>query len=100
MESVKNIKDFTKDPMKANALLQSVGYQLVCHVDGRVTFENETFMYEGWGRSEDVHNVLLPDGRKIKLPIQRKGKATKSEPIDISQLGKLDLSKVTIKTKD
>lgn len=98
MDKVKNMTDFTKDPMKANALLQSVGYQLVCHVDGRVTFENETFMYEGWGRAEDVHKVLLPDGKKIKLPIQRKGKAPKSKPIDVSQLGKLDLSKVTIKT--
>ncbi|MNC60530.1 hypothetical protein D3C75_1104140 [compost metagenome] len=63
-----------------------------------MTFENvpgvcETFMYEGWGRSEDVHKVLLPDGRRIKLPIQRKGKATKSEPIDVSQLGPLDLVK-------
>ncbi|MNU02896.1 hypothetical protein D3C72_2467450 [compost metagenome] len=62
-------------------------------------------MYEGWGRSEDVHKVLLPDGRRIKLPIQRKGQAPKSPPVDVSQLGKLDLSKghlskVTIKTKD
>lgn len=99
MDKVKNMSDFTKDPMKANALLQSVGYQLVCHVDGRVMFENETFMYEGWGRAEDVHKVILPDGKLIKLPIQRKGKAPKSKPIDVSQLGKLDLSKVTIKTK-
>jgi hypothetical protein len=98
MDKVKNMGDFTKDPMKANALLQSVGYQLVCHVDGRVTFEDETFMYEGWGRAEDVHNVLLPDGKKIKLPIQRKGKSPKSKTVDVSQLGKLDLSKVTIKT--
>lgn len=99
VDKVKNMTDFTKDPMKANALLQSVGYQLVCHVDGRVTFESETFMYEGWGRAEDVHNVLLPDGKKIKLPIQRKGKAPKSKPIDVSHLGRLDLSKVTIKTR-
>ncbi|VVP91795.1 hypothetical protein PS914_03199 [Pseudomonas fluorescens] len=93
MDKVKNMSDFTKDPMKANALLQSVGYQLVCHVDGRVTFENETFMYEGWGRAEDVHNVVLPDGKRIKLPIQRKGKASKLKPVDVSQLGKLDLTK-------
>jgi DNA invertase Pin-like site-specific DNA recombinase len=98
MDKMKNMSDFTKDPMKANALLQSVGYQLVCHADGRVIFENEVFMYEGWGRAEDVHKVVLPDGKLVKLPIQREGKTPKSKPIDVSQLGKLDLSKVTIKT--
>jgi len=97
MDKVKNMNDFTKDPIRANALLQSVGYQLVCHVDGRVTFENEVFLYEGWGRAEDAHNVVLPDGKRVKLPIQRKGKAPKSKPVDVSQLGKLDLSKVAIK---
>jgi hypothetical protein len=93
MDQVTNIKDFTKDPIKANALLQSVGYQLVCHIDGRVTFEQETFMYEGWGRAEDVHKVVLPDGRKIKLPIQRKGKTSKLKAVDFSQIGPLDLTK-------
>jgi hypothetical protein len=98
MDKMKNMSDFTKDPMKANALLQSVGYQLMCHSDGRVIFETEVFMYEGWGRAEDVHKVILPDGKLVKLPIQREGKAPKSKPVDVSQLGKLDLSKVTIKT--
>ncbi|WP_338807635.1 recombinase family protein [Pseudomonas chlororaphis] len=93
MDKVTNIKEFTNDPMRANALLQSVGYQLVCHVDGRVMFENEAFMYEGWGRSEDVHKVLLPDGKRIKLPIHRLGKTPKSEPVDVSQLYPLDLTK-------
>lgn len=95
MDKVTNMQDVLKDPMKANALLQTAGYQLVCHVDGRVTFEDETFMYEGWGRAEDVHNVLLPDGRKIKLPIQRKGKTSKLKAVDVSQLGPLDLTKRT-----
>ncbi|MGH8386707.1 MAG: recombinase family protein [Pseudomonas sp.] len=95
MDKVTNIKDFTKDPMKANALLQSVGYQLVCHVDGRVTFEQETFIYEGWGRADDVHKILLPDGRRIKLPIQRKGKTSKLKAVDASQIGPLDLTKRT-----
>lgn len=96
MDKVKNMTDFTKDPMKANALLQTVGYQLVCHVDGRVTFEGETFMYEGWGRAEDVHKVVLPDGKLVKLPIQRKGKASKLKAVDVSQLGPLDLSKPSV----
>lgn len=96
LDKVTNMKDILKDPMKANALLQTAGYQLVCHVDGRVTFEDEVFVYEGWGRAEDVHSVILPDGRKIKLPIQRKGKTSKLKAVDVSQLGKLDLSKVTI----
>jgi DNA invertase Pin-like site-specific DNA recombinase len=96
MDKAMNIKEFTKDPMKANALLQTVGYQLVCHVDGRVTFEGETFLYEGWGRAEDVHKVVLPDGKLVKLPIQRKGKASKLKAVDISQLGPLDLSKPSI----
>lgn len=95
MDKVTNMKDILKDPLKANALLQAAGYQLVCHVDGRVTFEDEVFVYEGWGRAEDVHKVILPDGRKIKLPIQRKGKTSKVKAVDVSQLGRLDLSKVT-----
>jgi hypothetical protein len=69
-----NLSEFNNDPMKANALLQTVGYQLVCHTDGRVTFEDETFKYEGWGRSKDVHKVVLPDGKLIGIPINRKGK--------------------------
>lgn len=93
MDKVMNIKDILKDAMKANALLQSVGYQLVCHVDGRVTFEDEVFVYEGWGRAEDVHKVIVPDGRKIKLPIQRKGKTSKLKAVDITSIGKLDLTK-------
>lgn len=93
MDKVTNMQDILKDSMKANALLQSVGYQLVCHVDGRVTFENKVFVYEGWGRAEDVHKVMVPDGRRIKLPIQRKGKTSKLKAVDVSQLGKLDLSK-------
>lgn len=96
-DKLTNINDITKDAMKANALLQTVGYQLVCHVDGRVTFEDQTFKYEGWGRSEDVHKVVLPDGAHIKLPIQRKGKPRAGRPIDVSQLKKIDLSKVKIK---
>jgi DNA invertase Pin-like site-specific DNA recombinase len=95
-----NLTEFTKDPMKANALLQTVGYQLVCHVDGRVTFEGETFKYEGWGRGKDVHKVVLPDGKLIGIPIQRNGKErTKAEPLDMSNL-KSDLSKVKITIRD
>lgn len=91
-EKLGNVSDILKDSMKANALLQSVGYSLTCHIDGRVTFEDETFMYEGWGRAEDVHKVLLPNGNRVKLPIQRMGQPT-LPPVDIYHMGKLDLTK-------
>lgn len=92
LEKIVNVQDILKDSLKANALLQSVGYQLVCHVDGRVTFEDEVFVYEGWGRAEDVHKVLLPNGKRVKLPIQRMGQPT-LPPVDITHMGKLDLTK-------
>ena len=91
-EKLGNVSDVLKDSMKANALLQSVGYQLTCYVDGRVVFEDETFMYEGWGRGEDVHKVILPNGKQVKLPIQRMGQPEKP-PVDIFHMGKLDLVK-------
>lgn len=91
-EKLGNVSDILEDSMKANALLQTAGYQLVCHVDGRVTFEDEVFVYEGWGRAEDVHKVLLPNGKRVKLPIQRMGKTT-LPPVDITNMGKLNLTK-------
>lgn len=92
LEKLVNVQDILEDSMKANALLQNVGYQLVCHVDGRVTFEDETYTYEGWGRAEDVHKVILPNGKREKLPIQRMGQPT-LPPVDITHMGKLDLIK-------
>ncbi|MNL63955.1 hypothetical protein D3C87_1881270 [compost metagenome] len=84
--------------MKANALLQTVGYQLVCHVDGRVTFEDQTFKYEGWGRSKDVHKVVLPDGKLIGIPIHRNGKARPLKARDTDSSTKwAKLEDITIK---
>ena len=91
-EKLGNVSDILGDSMKANALLQTAGYQLVCHVDGRVTFEDETFMYEGWGRAEDVHKIILPNGKRVKLPIQRMGQPA-LPPVDITNMGKLNLTK-------
>lgn len=93
-----NLSEFNDDPLKANALLQTVGYQLVCHVDGRVTFEDQTFKYEGWGRSKDVHKVVLPDGKLIEIPIHRKGKARPSKASDTDSSTKwARLEDITIK---
>ncbi len=91
-EKLGNVGDVLEDSMKANALLQTAGYQLVCDVDGRVTFEDEVFVYEGWGRAEDIHKVLLPNGKRVKLPIQRMGKPI-LPPVDITNMGKLNLAK-------
>jgi len=68
------IGSFNQDPMKANALLQSVGYKVVCYPDGSVATEEGTFKYEGWGRAKDVHKVRWPDGTLFPLPIHRVGK--------------------------
>ncbi|WP_448092696.1 recombinase family protein [Pseudomonas lini] len=95
-EKLGNVSDVLEDSMKANALLQTAGYQLLCHVDGRVVFEDETFMYEGWGRAEDVHKIILPNGKRVKLPIQRMGQPT-LPPVDITNMGKLNLTKGLMK---
>lgn len=65
------------DPIKANALLQSVGYKLTCNSDGTINTPVGTFTYEGWGRADDVHKVVTHEGKRLKLPIQREGKERK-----------------------
>ncbi|SUD31084.1 recombinase [Pseudomonas fluorescens] len=69
-----DIGNFNQDPIKANALLQSVGYKMVCYPDGSIATEEGTFRYEGWGRAKDVHKVRWPDGTLFPLPIHRVGK--------------------------
>lgn len=69
-----SLGSFNNDPMKANALLQSVGYKMVCYPDGSVVTDEGTFKYEGWGRAKDVHKVLLPDGILLAIPVHRVGK--------------------------
>jgi DNA invertase Pin-like site-specific DNA recombinase len=68
-----DISKFNLDPAKANALLQSVGYRIVCNADSTIVSESGTYRYEGWGRAEDVHKVITPEGKLMKLPIHRLG---------------------------
>lgn len=68
-----DISKFNLDPAKANALLQSVGYRIVCNADSTIVSESGTYKYEGWGRAEDVHKVTTPEGKLMKLPIHRLG---------------------------
>lgn len=72
-DNLQGILKFNLDPAKANAMLQGVGYKIVCNQDGTVVSEFGTYKYEGWSRSEDVHKVLVPSGYVIKLPIHREG---------------------------
>lgn len=105
-DKILSTTEFNKDMMKANALLQSVGYQLVCHPDGRITFEDETgkqtFHYLGWGRSEDVHKVVLSDGKLVKLGITRPEnklvkKTVKATPVDIAAIKGMKLSQIKVR---
>ncbi|PMZ76948.1 recombinase family protein [Pseudomonas sp. FW305-70] len=72
-DKIVDVTKFNLDPAKANAMLQSVGYRIVCNKDSTVVSESGTFKYEGWGRAEDVHKVVTPEGKLIKLPIHRLG---------------------------
>lgn len=83
-----------------------MGYQLVCHPDGRITFEDETgkqtFHYLGWGRSEDVHKVVLSDGKLVKLGITRPEnklvkKTVKATPVDIAAIKGMKLSQIKVR---
>lgn len=72
-DKIVDLSKFNLDSAKANALLQSVGYKIVCNKDSTVVSESGTFKYEGWGRAEDVHKVVTPEGLLMKLPIHRLG---------------------------
>jgi DNA invertase Pin-like site-specific DNA recombinase len=72
-DKIVDITKFNLDPAKANAMLQSVGYRIVCNKDSTVVSESGKFKYEGWGRADDVHKVITPEGLLMKLPIHRLG---------------------------
>ncbi|WP_415769232.1 recombinase family protein [Pseudomonas sp. LB3P38] len=72
-DKIVDVVKFNLDPAKANAMLQSVGYRIVCNQDSTVVSESGTYRYEGWGRAEDVHKVVTPEGKMMKLPIHRLG---------------------------
>ncbi|RMO73237.1 hypothetical protein ALQ35_02588 [Pseudomonas fluorescens] len=98
-DQITNMTDIMLDPLKANALLQSVGYKIVCNVNRTIDTPAGTFIYEGWGRSEDVHKVVNPQGQMLKLPVVRqepRKTAKKSEPIDVMSglAGKLERVKL------
>lgn len=66
---------FDTDAVKLNALMQSVGYQMSCAMDGSITTPDGVFLYEGWSRSTDSYNVIRPTGKPLTVPIIRDGVA-------------------------
>jgi len=107
MDKITNMTGIMADPLKANALLQSVGYKLVCNVDKTIDTPVGTFIYQGWGRAEDIHKVVSPEGVMLKLPVVRQEplktpKALKkSKPVDVmsglaEKLGKMKLTNVRL----
>lgn len=86
LDKLADATTFNYDPMKANAMLQSVGYKMVCYPDGSVVTEDGTFKYEGWGRAADVHKVIQPNGVLVTLPIYREGK---ERPVSVAPVGML-----------
>lgn len=95
--------DIMKDPMKANALLQSVGYRIVCNLNRTIETPVGVFTYQGWGRSEDVHKVVTHEGLLMKIPVARQAKkARKSSNAerDVKSMLKNKILKVKIAEKD
>ncbi|WJM55316.1 recombinase family protein [Pseudomonas asiatica] len=90
-ERITNSLDLMTDPLKANAMLQSVGFKIVCNPDGAIDTPVGRFVYEGWARSDDTHKVLTPEGKLYRLPIHRDGEGPK---VDESVSVKIDLSKL------
>lgn len=81
-DKITNMTGIMSDPLKANALLQSVGYKIVCNVNKTIDTPVGTFIYQGWGRAEDVHKVVNPEGVMLKLPVVRQ------EPSKVSKIRK------------
>nr|WP_314570252.1 recombinase family protein [uncultured Pseudomonas sp.] len=66
---------FDADAVKLNALMQSVGYQISCAMDGSITTPDGVFQYDGWSRSTDSYKVIRPTGKPLTVPIIRDGVA-------------------------
>lgn len=77
-EKILNSAEIMKDPMKANALLQSVGYRIVCNLDRTIHTPVGVFTYQGWARAEDVHKVVTHEGVLLKLPVARQTQSTRN----------------------
>ncbi|WP_425918151.1 hypothetical protein [Pseudomonas sp. GWSMS-1] len=60
------------DPMKLNALLQSVGYSITCYADGLILVSGELYpwLYKGVDRLTG-HYLLENLGQEIRLPMLR-----------------------------
>ncbi|EKT4466792.1 recombinase family protein [Pseudomonas putida] len=72
-ERIFNSLDLMADPIKANALLQSVGYKVICNYDGTIQTPVGVFSYQGWARKDDTHKVVNPDGVLLRIPVHRDG---------------------------
>ncbi|WP_175489849.1 recombinase family protein [Pseudomonas sp. NFACC05-1] len=99
-DQITNMTGIMEDPLKVNALLQSVGYKIVCNVNRMIDTPVGIFVYQGWGRAEDVHKVVNPQGQMMKLPVvrqqPRKAAAKEGKTIDIMSglSGKLERVKL------
>lgn len=85
-DQITNMTGIMSDPMKANALLQSVGYKIVCNQNGVINTPVGTFVYQGWGRAKDVHKVVSHEGLLMEIPVIRQEPSQtpkRSEPIDV-----------------
>lgn len=71
------------DPMKLNALLQSVGYSITCYADGLILVSGELYpwLYKGVDRLTG-HYLLENLGQEIRLPMLRQSQL---EAIDAFQ---------------
>lgn len=95
-DRLRNLTGFYDDPIKANAMLQSVDYKIICNPDGSIVTPVGTFVYQGWARSDDTYKVLEPKGLLLRVPIHRNGeerRVAEGKPvnIDLSKLGNIRL---------
>ncbi|WP_413791227.1 MULTISPECIES: recombinase family protein [unclassified Pseudomonas] len=82
-DTILNNVEVMKDPMKANALLQSVGYEIVCHLNRTIETPVGRFVYDGWSRSKDVYKVINPQGQMLEIPIIRDKPRNETRRIDV-----------------
>ncbi|SEC54877.1 Site-specific DNA recombinase [Pseudomonas marginalis] len=100
-EKILNSAEIMKDPMKANALLQSVGYRIVCNLDRTIHTPVGVFTYQGWGRAEDVHKVVTHEGVLLKLPVARQTQTPRkrdSVRVDVMSVLEGKVFKATLET--
>lgn len=76
---------FDDDTAKFNALMQSVGYKMICSVDGTITTPQGEYQYQGWARSDDRYKLRTPDGRIQRWPVMVGGKLRTPTSVDMKR---------------